>query len=57
MVRNQRDNGQVEFTVTNHVAGLSLNCNANSDLATADTLGSLIAALIEAGIIKGTVSA
>jgi len=57
MVRNQRDNGQTVFTVTNHTAGLSLNCNANNDLLTADTLGSLIAALIEAGIIQGTVSA
>ena len=56
MVRNQRDNGQTSFTVTNHTAGLSLNCNANNDLLTADTLGSLIAALIEAGIIKGSVS-
>ena len=57
MVRSQRDEGQTEFTVTNHVAGLSLNCNANNDLVTADTLGSLIKALIESGVIKGTVSA
>lgn len=56
MVREQRDEGQTSFTVTNHAAGLSLNCNANDDLLTADTLGSLIAALIEAGIIKGTVA-
>lgn len=56
MVREQRDEGQVTFTVTNHTAGLSLNCDANNDLLTADTLGSLIAALIEAGVIKGTVS-
>ena len=56
MVRNQRDDGQVAFTVTNHTAGLSLNCNANNDLLTADTLGSLIAALIEAGVISGSVS-
>ena len=45
------------FTVTNHTAGLSLNCNANNDLLTADTLGSLIQALITKGIIAGTVSA
>ena len=56
MTRNQRDDGKVVFTVTNHTAGLSLNCNANDDLLTADTLGSLIAALIEAGVIHGTVS-
>ena len=56
MVRNQRDDGQTAFTVTNHTAGLSLNCNANDDLVTADTLGSLIKALIEAGVISGTVA-
>jgi len=56
MVRNQRDDGQTEFTVTNHTEGLSLNCNANDDLLTADTLGSLIKALIEAGVIHGSVA-
>ena len=44
------------FTVTNHSADLALNCNANNDLLTADTLGSLIEALIAKGIIAGTVS-
>ena len=44
------------FTVTNHTAGLSLNCNANDDLLTADTLGSLIAELIAKGLITGTVA-
>lgn len=44
------------FTVTNHTAGLSLNCNANDDLLTADTLGSLIEELIAKGIIGGTVA-
>ena len=53
----QRDETRkTEFTVTNHTAGLSLNCNANNDLLTADTLGSLIAVLIEKGIISGTVT-
>lgn len=56
MGRNQRDNAQTSFTVTNHTAGLSLNCNANNDLLTADTLGSLIKVLIEAGIIKGSIA-
>jgi hypothetical protein len=57
MVRNQRDNPQTSFTVTNHTAGLNLNCDANDDLLTADTLGSLIAVLIEQGVIQGSVSA
>jgi len=56
MVRNQRDNSQATFAVTNHTAGLSLDCNANDDLLTADTLGSLIAELIESGVIQGSVS-
>jgi hypothetical protein len=57
MGRNERDeSGQTQFTVTNHTAGLSLNCNANDDLLTADTLGSLIKVLIENGVISGTVA-
>lgn len=57
MVRNQRDDTQTEFTVTNHTAGLSLNCNAEAGAAlTADTLGSLIKVLIENGVISGTVA-
>lgn len=57
MVRNQRDNGQINFTVTNWTNDVTLDCNANSDLATADVLGTLINALIEAGVINGSVSA
>ena len=57
MVRNQRDNGQTAFTVTNWTNDVTLDCNANSDLATADVLGTLINSLIEAGVINGTVSA
>ena len=57
MVRNQRDNGTSEYTVTNWTNDKALDCNANSDLATADVLGTLIADLIEAGVISGTVSA
>ena len=57
MVRNQRDDVQEEFTVTNWTSRVALNCNANDDLQTADALGTLIAALIEQGVIQGTVSA
>lgn len=58
MAKNARDtNGEHgEFTVTNFSAALTLDCNANSDLATADTLGTLIKILIEKGIISGTVA-
>lgn len=56
MVRNQRDNGQSSYTVTNIAVDRALNCNENSDLATADVLGTLIKDLIEAGIIHGSVS-
>ena len=48
---------QHEFTVTNRVVDRALDCNENSDLATADVLGTLIEDLIERGIISGTVSA
>jgi len=44
------------FTVTNWTSGLSLNCNANDDQLTADTLGTLIKILIEKGIIGGSVA-
>ncbi len=57
MVRNQRDEGQANYTVTNRVTDRALDCNANDDLATADVLGTLIEDLIEAGVISGTVSA
>lgn len=58
MGKNVRDtNGEHgEFVVTNFTAALSLNCNANSDLATADTLATLIKILIEKGVISGTVA-
>jgi len=60
MTRNKRDNNEalaLAFTVTNWSAGLSLDCNANNDLLTADTLGTLINQLQLLGIINGTVSA
>jgi hypothetical protein len=44
------------FTVTNFTSGLSLDCNANNDLLTADTLATLIKILIQKGIIGGTVA-
>jgi len=49
--------GSTAFTVTNRTRDYALDCNANSDLATADVLGTLIEELIRAGIINGTVSA
>lgn len=45
-----------QFAVTNIVEDYSLDCNANSDLSTADVLGTLIRELIRAGIIQGTVA-
>jgi len=45
-----------QFTVTNITEDYALDCNANSDLATADVLGTLIRELIRAGIINGTVA-
>lgn len=56
MVRNQRDNGISSYAVTNITTDRALDCNGNSDLATADVLGTLIKDLIEAGIISGTVA-
>ena len=56
MSHNARDNPSDTFTVTNHTAGLSLNCDANDDLLTADTLGSLIKTLIDLGVLNGTVA-
>lgn len=60
MPRNSRDitNEQAEtFVVTNWTSDVTLDCNANSDLATADVLGTLIKVLVEKGILKGSVSA
>ena len=44
-----------KFTVTNFAEAFSLNCNANDDLATADTLATLIQTLIRKGVINGTI--
>lgn len=53
----KRDNYQgSSFTVTNHTEDFALNCNENSDLATADVLGTLIRELIRKGVINGTVA-
>jgi len=58
MARNQRDeSGANEYAVTNLVDDRALDANANSDLATADVLGTLIKDLIEAGVISGTTAA
>ncbi len=45
-----------QFTVTNITEDYALDCNGNSDLATADVLGTLIRELIRKGIISGTVA-
>lgn len=44
------------YTVTNITVDRALDCNANSDLATADVLGTLIQDLIERGVISGSVA-
>lgn len=58
MARNQRDitsdnstQGLSAYTVTNLTVDRALNADANSDLATADVLGTLINDLFAAGII------
>lgn len=56
MVRNQRDEGQTEWTVTNWVETFSLNCNGGAIATTDDVLGTLIKALIENGTLDGTVT-
>ena len=45
-----------EFAITNITEDYALDCNANSDLSTADVLGTLIRTLIRRGIITGTVA-
>ncbi len=45
------------YTVTEWTADRALACNTDADAAIADTLGTLINDLIEAGIITGTVAA
>lgn len=53
----KRDNiNTSQFAVTNITEDYALDCNANSDLATADVLGTLIRELIRKGIIHGTVA-
>jgi len=53
-----RDKGSLNsnFTLTNYTSSYTLDCNGNSDLATADVLGSVIRELIAQGILKGSVS-
>lgn len=57
MVRNQRDNPQLEFTITNWNSDVALDCDSTSDGELADVLGTVIGQLIEAGILQGSVSA
>jgi len=56
MVRNQRDNSQKTFTITNWTDDSALDCNAAAVAETNDVLGTLIKELIEQGVIQGTVS-
>jgi hypothetical protein len=50
------DSRRNQYTVTNITEDRILNCNENSDLATADVLGTLIKDLIERGIISGSIA-
>ena len=53
----KRDNvSTAQFAVTNITEDYALDCDGNSDLATADVLGTLIRELIRKGIIHGTVA-
>ncbi len=45
-----------KFVVTNISEAFSLNCNADDDKLTADTLGTLIQTLIRKGVINGTIA-
>lgn len=45
-----------QFAVTNITEDYALDCNGNSDLSTADVLGTLIRELIRKGIVNGTVA-
>jgi hypothetical protein len=56
VVRNQRDEVQTDFTVTNIAADLTLDCNQNDTNKTADNLGELIRALQKLGIVGGSTS-
>jgi len=55
-VKNDSSGDLGKFEVTNFAEAFSLNCNANSDLLTADTLATLIQTLIRKGIINGTIA-
>lgn len=56
MVRNQRDNPQLNFSITNYTEDTALDCNSTSDAELADVLATLIKELIEAGVVQGSVS-
>jgi len=56
MANNRDETRRNEYAVTNIAVDRALDCNANSDLATADVLGTLIQDLILAGVISGTVA-
>lgn len=56
MVRNQRDDPQLEFTITNWNEDVALDCDSTSDGELADVLGTVIKQLIESGVLQGSVS-
>ena len=56
MARSDRDIISQNFTITNFNEALSLDCNANNDLLTADTLATLIQELKRQGIIAADIS-
>jgi len=56
MVRSQRDDIKVTFTITNWTDDVEMDCDAAADAEIADVLGTLIKHLIDSGIIQGTVS-
>lgn len=56
MVRNQRDNPQATFSITNYTEDLSMDYNSAADAEISDVLATLIKELIEAGVVQGSVS-
>ena len=56
--RDKRDNraNQPVFAITNHTADFALNCDSTSDGELADVLGTVIQALIEQGVLNGTIN-
>ena len=56
MAYDRRDNPSATFAIVNCSGSIAMNCNANDDLLTADTLGTVIDELIKLGILNGSVT-